>query len=265
MIQLLGVPFDANSSFLRGPAYAPQRIRWMETEGSANSFSEDGHEFIPGKNYRDVGDLSFESTDPQAAFQLIKSQAKSLIQGGDKLIALGGDHSVSYPLIDAHAEKYSGLNILHFDAHADLYENFDQNLYSHASPFARLMETGRINSLTQVGIRTLNLHQREQAKRYGVHVIQMKDLTDSFLQTLQAPLYLSLDLDVLDPAYAPGVSHHEPGGMSTRQLIDLIQKIPFEIIGADLVEYNPKRDLNDVTAMVAYKLLKELMAKMMRD
>ena len=124
------------------------------------------------------------------------------------------------------------------------------------------METGLVKSLTQVGIRTMNTHQRAQAIRYKVSVCEMKDFSLDFIKTLRAPLYISLDLDVLDPAFAPGVSHHEPGGLSTRELIKLIQSIPVSIVGADIVEYNPVRDLNNVTAMVAYKLFKELVSKM---
>jgi arginase family enzyme len=113
-----------------------------------------------------------------------------------------------------------------------------------------------------VGIRTLSKHQREQAQKFGVKVIEMKDFSFDFIQNLAAPLYISLDLDVLDPAFAPGISHHEPGGMTTRELIKIIQAIPVEIVGADIVEYNPVRDVQNMTAMVAYKLLKELIAKM---
>jgi agmatinase len=178
------------------------------------------------------------------------------------VISIGGDHSVSFPILSAFADKYEKINILHLDAHADLYDNFDNNPYSHASPFARIMESGVIHSLTQVGIRTLNTHQREQARKFGVKVIEMKDFNYDFIKTLQSPLYISLDLDVLDPAFAPGISHHEPGGMTTRELIRIIQNISVEIIGVDIVEYNPMRDINNMTAMVAYKLLKEFVAKM---
>ena len=113
-----------------------------------------------------------------------------------------------------------------------------------------------------MGIRTLNRHQREQANKYGVNVIEMRHLHFDFLKTLQSPLYVSLDIDVLDPAFAPGVSHHEPGGLTTRQLIRIIQNIEVNIVGADLVEYNPIRDINNMTAMVCYKLFKELIDKM---
>jgi agmatinase len=177
-------------------------------------------------------------------------------------MSLGGDHSVSYPIIEAHKPFYPDLHILHFDAHADLYDNFDDNPYSHASPFARIMETGGIASLTQVGIRTLEPHQRAQAKRFGVNQIEMKNFSMDFIRELKGPLYISLDLDALDPAFAPGVSHHEPGGLSTRKMITMIQQIQVPVVGADLVEYNPTRDVKEMTAMVGYKLMKELIAIM---
>ncbi len=262
MIKLIGIPFDANSSFLRGPSYAPQRIRLMDTDGSANSFSENGLEVKEGINYQDCGDIHFENTNSKIAFDTIGDKIKQLRSDKSKVISFGGDHSISYPVINAFADENTKLNILHLDAHADLYDNFDNNPFSHASPFARLMESNKINSLTQVGIRTLNTHQKEQAKKYGVTIVEMKDFDFNFIQNLPSPLYISIDLDVLDPAFAPGVSHHEPGGMTSRQLIKIIQNLSCEIIGADIVEYNPVRDLHNMTAMVAYKIFKELVAKM---
>lgn len=262
MIKLIGIPYDANSSFLKGPAFAPQRIRLMDKEGSANAYTENGLEIKETVNYVDCGDISFKNTDSQLAFLTINDKIKELISDGSKVLSLGGDHSVSFPVIRAFADKYEGLNVLHLDAHADLYDNFDNNPFSHASPFARLMETGKIASLTQVGIRTFNTHQRTQAEKFKVKVIEMKDFNFDFLTDLKSPLYISLDLDVLDPAYAPGISHHEPGGMTTRQLLKIIQNLDVEIVGADIVEYNPVRDIHNMTAMVGYKMMKELMGKM---
>jgi arginase len=262
MIKLLGIPFDNNSSFLKGPAMAPPRIRLMDTDGSANAFAESVTEIANGKNYTDAGDMSFTDIDPEAVYNKIKTRVQQELKDGSKLICFGGDHSVSYPVIEAHAAQYKGLHVLHLDAHADLYDNFDNNPYSHASPFARLMEKKLLGSLTQVGIRTLNTHQQEQAAKFGVRIIEMKNFQLNFIKTLNAPLYISLDLDVLDPAFAPGISHHEPGGMTTRELINIIQSIDVNIVGADIVEYNPIRDINNMTAMVAYKLFKELVNKM---
>lgn len=262
MIKVIGIPFDSNSSFLKGPAHAPTRIGLMEHEGSTNAYSENGKEIIKGRSYEDLGDIAFKGANTADAFGMIRKAIAAQLLHPVKIFCYGGDHSVSYPVIDSFTEKFSDLHILHLDAHADLYENFFDNPYSHASPFARLLEKGKIKTLTQVGIRTLNRHQREQANKYGVNVIEMKKFSLDFVDTLQSPLYVSLDIDVLDPAFAPGVSHHEPGGLSTRQLIDIIQNIKADIVGADLVEYNPIRDLNNMTAMVCYKLFKELIAKM---
>jgi agmatinase len=263
MIKLIGIPFDANSSFLKGPSLAPPRIRLMDKDGSANGFAENGMEIIEGETYLDAGDIVFESSNPAAAFNLIKNTISRELQNNHKLCCFGGDHSISFPVIDAFTDVYSNLHVLHLDAHADLYENFDNNPYSHASPFARLLEKGNIQSLTQVGIRTLNTHQRQQAAKYAVNLVEMKDFNYSFIHNLQSPLYISIDLDVLDPAFAPGISHHEPGGLTTRELITILQKIDANIVGADIVEYNPTRDINNMTAMVAYKIFKELVAKMM--
>jgi arginase len=262
MIKIIGLPFDGNSSFLKGPALAPPRIRLMDTDGSANAFSENGTAIINGKNYTDLGDLSFTDTNPAAVYTAIKNKIEQELTAGSKIICFGGDHSVSFPIIEAHTHQYKDLNVLHLDAHADLYNNFDNNPYSHASPFARLMEKNMVRSLTQVGIRTLNTHQKEQADKFGVNVIEIKNFSYDFIKTLQAPLYISLDMDVLDPAFAPGISHHEPGGLTTRELISIIQAIPVPVVGADIVEYNPTRDVHNMTAMVAYKLFKELVSVM---
>ncbi len=263
MIKLLGIPSDQNSSFLKGPSMAPERIRLMESDGSANSFCENGKEILKGKTYSDLGDMSFSNNDSKLVYEKIKEKIKQELNHSDKIISFGGDHSISFPIINAFTDQFKDLNVLQFDAHADLYHNFDNNPFSHASPFARIMEKGMLKSLTQVGIRTLNPHQKEQSELFGTKIIEMKDFNYDFIKSLQSPLYISLDLDVLDPSFAPGLSHHEPGGMSTRQLFKIIQSISVSVVGADIVEYNPIRDINNMTAMVAYKLFKELASKMM--
>ncbi len=171
---------------------------------------------------------------------------------------------MTLPIIQAYQKHYSDLSILQFDAHPDLYDTFDGNRYSHACPFARIMEQGLVKKLVQVGIRTMTPHLQEQADRFHVKVIDMKTWPKG-LSTLRfsGPVYISIDLDVLDPAYAPGVSHLEPGGLRTRDLITVIQKIKATIVGADIVEYNPGRDINGMTAMVAAKVMKELADKML--
>jgi arginase len=164
--------------------------------------------------------------------------------------------------VKAVAKGYPDLTIFHFDAHPDLYEEFEGNRLSHACPFARIMETGVAKRLVQVGIRTINRHQREQAARYGVEVVEMRALPAYERLKSNGPVYISFDMDVLDPAFAPGISHREPGGMSVREAITHLHAIQGEIVGADLVEYNPVRDVSGMTATVGAKILKEILGQM---
>ena len=260
-LKIIGLPQDNNSSFMMGPALGPDKIKEALFCNSSNMFSESGLDLGSEGIWEDAGNLNLKNLKGQAAFFKIRSAILDLLQKGDHLIGLGGDHSVSWPTIDAHSEIYPSLNILHFDAHPDLYDSLLGNRYSHASPFARLMETGKFQRLVQVGIRTLNKHQKEQAERFGVEIYEMSDLSKVNKITFEGPVFCSVDLDVLDPAFAPGVSHFEPGGMSTRFLLDFLRTFKGNLVGADIVELNPRRDFHDLTAMVGAKILKELISR----
>jgi len=124
------------------------------------------------------------------------------------------------------------------------------------------MEAGLAKRLVQVGIRTINRHQREQAERFGVEVVEMRALPAYEKLKSAGPVYITFDMDVLDPAFAPGISHREPGGMSVREAIAHLHAISGQIVGADLVEYNPVQDVAGVSASVAAKILKEILGKM---
>jgi len=210
--------------------------------------------------FRDLGDL--ELADGIAALEQIEVTIESLLERGVYVLSLGGDHAMTYPILRAYGKRYDNLNILQLDAHPDLYDEFEGRRTSHACPFARIMEENLAERLVQVGIRTMNPHQRTQAERFGVEVIEMQRWQPETDLDFEGPLYLSLDLDVLDPAFAPGVSHHEPGGLSTRDVLQLIQGLRAPIVGADIVEFNPRRDPVGITAMVAAKFLKEIAGRM---
>jgi len=255
-IIIQGIQFDEKSSFQQGPSLAPPLIRDALYSGSMNLFAESGIT-IETNRVVDKGDF-----DIKVYFD-IEDVTKEHLESGAKIFTLGGDHSITFPIIKAHHNKYPVLDILHIDAHADLYHDYEGDKYSHACPFARIMENGFAARLVQVGIRTLNTHQAEQAEKYKVEVHQMKDLDLSNIEKFKNPLYISLDMDAFDPAFAPGVSHHEPGGLSSRQVIHLIQSIDTEVVGADIVEYNPTRDFQDMTAFLAAKMMKEILGKMM--
>ena len=255
-IIIQGIQFDEKSSYQKGPKLAPPLIREALNCGSANMFAENLTS-IENSKIEDKGDFEISN------YFDIEKITKTHLDSGAKVYTLGGDHSITFPIIKAHFEKYPKLDILHIDAHCDLYDNFEGDPYSHACPFARIMENGLAVKLVQVGIRTLNTHQAEQAEKFNVEIHQMKNLDLSTIPKFKNPLYISLDMDGFDPAFAPGVSHHEPGGLTSRQVIDLIQSIETEVIGADIVEYNPDRDFQNMTAFLAAKMMKEIVAKMM--
>jgi agmatinase len=255
---LLGIPFDANSSYLRGAAGAPPLIRGAFHCDSSNSSTESGLE-LDSESVLDAGDLDLPG---DSAFAAIEAAVGQLLDKGQTPVCLGGDHSITYPILRAFKKRFADLTIVHFDAHPDLYDEFQESRYSHACPFARIMEEGCAKRLIQVGIRTMNAHQRQQAARFGVEVVEMREMPALERLNLAGPVYVSFDVDVLDPAFAPGISHREPGGMSVREAISHLHAITGDIVGVDLVEYNPKQDVSQLTAMVCAKILKEILGKM---
>jgi agmatinase len=254
-IIIQGIKYDEKSSFQKGPGLAPPLIREALHCGSSNYYTENGNS-IEDIDITDKGDYKISEY-----FEIGRITSEHLKQNG-KILTLGGDHSITFPIVKAHHQKYPVLDILQIDAHSDLYDVFDGDKFSNACPFARIMENKLAARLVQVGIRTLNTHQAEQAEKYNVEIHDMKNLDLTKIPEFRNPLYISLDMDGFDPAYAPGVSHHEPGGLSSRQVIELIQGLDAEIIGADIVEYNPDRDFQNMTAFLAAKMMKEILVKM---
>jgi agmatinase len=255
-VALIGLPSDRNSSFLRGAAAGPAAIRAALASEAGNPAAENGREIGDGIDLTDLGDLPLDAGGDDHA--LIDTAVGAAVADGRTPILLGGDHAVTWPAVAALVRRIGPVSILHIDAHPDLYDDFEGNPASHASPFARIMERGLATRLVQVGIRTLNRHCREQAARFGVEIVPMRGFDPARVPIPDGPLYVSVDLDGLDPACAPGVSHAEPGGLTTRQLLDLLQRIDRPLVGADIVELNPSRDINGVTAILAAKLVREL-------
>src|SRR5438105_582477 len=232
-VRLIGLPTDSHSSFLRGAAAAPPAIRAALHSDHANMATECGLEIGQDLSLEDFGDLPLDETDKDLG--RIANAAREAKADGAIPIFLGGDHMVTFPIVGGLAEEYGAVNILHFDAHPDLYEDFGGDPLSHASPFARIKERGFARRLVQVGIRTLNRECRRQVETYGVEIVEMRAFTPGRVPIPEGPLYISIDMDALDPAFAPGVSHHEPGGLSVRDLISGLPRVETPIVGADVV------------------------------
>jgi arginase len=259
VVRLIGAPTDINSSFECGAALGPPAIRAALWADRGNMACEDGQEIGVDICLEDAGDLPLlgENGHDDA---LISQAITAALNTGAMPLVLGGDHAVSVPVVAALAARYGPLNILHFDAHPDLYDDFNGNPRSHASPFARIMEAGYANRLVQVGIRTMNAHCRKQAARFGVEAVEMRNFSVEVVPLLEGPLFISLDLDGLDPAFVPGVAHPEPGGLTVRELLAVLNQQSARLVGADIVELNPTRDFGDVSAITAAKLVRELAA-----
>ncbi|MHB8095108.1 MAG: agmatinase [Candidatus Aminicenantales bacterium] len=262
-IAVLGVPFDEKSSYLRGAAGGPAAIRRTSTGKCYNEYTELGVDLATETVLVDRGDVD-TSGDMDKTFALTEKAVEEILGKGAVPVLLGGDHSITYPVIKAFSRKYRALDILHFDAHPDLYQDLYGDRLSHACPFARILEDGLAANLVQVGIRTWNPDHRELAAKHGVRMIEMKDFPQTLSLEFKNPLYISFDLDALDPAFAPGVSHHEPGGLTTRQAVQIIQGLKASIVGLDIVELNAARDPSGITAAAAFKIFKETAGKIIR-
>ena len=260
-LAIIGIRYDENSSFTKGAADAPPQIRAALRSDAWNLTSENGTDLSGDATFFDAGDI--EPVPGSDMITLIENSVHTLIADGLSPISLGGDHSITHPIVRAFAQKYRDLSVLHFDAHPDIYDSYQGNRNSHASPFARIMEQKLVKRLVQVGIRTFTSDQREQVRKFGVESVEMRNLTPGLQLEFDGPVYISFDVDALDPAFAPGVSHREPGGLSTRQAIDLIQRLKGNVVGADIVEFNPRMDPLHITGTVCAKILKEIAARML--
>ena len=259
-----GLPCDAQSTFRRGPADAPSRIRLAYDGRCYNATTELGADLAGLVS--DAGDWfpggSWEETREDYRFR-----AEELLAGEAVPFFAGGDHAITMPLVEALEVLEEPVHVVQLDAHPDLYPEFDGDRWSHACVGARILEMEHVASLTQIGVRTLNQPQLEVARRHAgrLTILEARDLSirPSDLSHIPdgAPVYLTVDLDAFDPAYAPGVSHPVPGGISPRQALALIQEAPWRLVGMDAVEVNPSLDQGDRTAVLAARLLHEAMGR----
>ena len=256
----VGLPDDQQSSYLQGCAQAPDSIRYAYDGNSYNSTTESGVDLA--KAVLDLGNWPPQSSWDLTA-QSYYEKAQFLFRDGKIPFFAGGDHAVTIPIAKALDVLNQPIHIVQIDAHPDIYPELGGNPYSHACVASRLLEYEHIASITQIGIRTMNKVQKEVANKFRnrVHLLPARELSEQLPSLLHiptgAPVYLTIDLDGLDPAFAPGVSHPVPGGLSSRQVLNIIQQARWNLVGMDVVELNPNRDVNNQTAILAARLLHE--------
>ncbi len=262
-VQMLGLPTDRNSSFMKGASRAPEVVRKIMASGMSNLTAENGCDLDDPAVLKDLGSLELHEDDGD--FEKIRETAMKLFSKGTALF-IGGDHFVTWPILEGFtAATRLKPHLVQIDAHPDFYPEFDGSPTSHASTMARVMERNLAGSLTQIGLRTINKIQQKQIEKHGVTVFPASTGIPDKRELPSGITYLTIDLDGLDPAFAPGVSHHEPGGLTTREVIRLIWSLPGPLVGGDIVEYNPANDIHGMTAAVVMKLVKEMVARIVSD
>lgn len=237
----------------------PKAIR--ELAISLNTCTERGLDLID-VDAVDCGDLALSNRVKQA-FANIESNVSKIIESGSVAIVLGGDHSITMPCFEAALKHHPNLRLLYFDAHPDLYPDYEGDPYSHACSTYHILnlEGMRGDRVTQVGIRASTPSQQEVAGKSEIQTIPAWEV-DGFVYQSNDPVYLSFDIDVLDPAYAPGCGNPVPGGISSRQAFNLIQSIRAPIVAMDVVEVNPLLDLHGITALAAARVVVECLGVM---
>ncbi len=256
-----GLPDASQSSFHHGSEAAPARIRAAYDGRCYNSCSERGVD-LAGR-VEDRGDLPSGTTWAETA-QRYRHFAEEALTSGKIPFFAGGDHAVTVPVAEALAVLGEPIHVVQFDAHPDLYPEYEGNRHSHACTIHRLLEMPHIQFVTQIGIRASEESQRRVARRFQDRLAAMEAR-----QAMSAPfphppdtaaVYVTLDLDALDPAFAPGVSHPLPGGLFPRPLLDWFVDARWRLVGMDVVEVNPSLDERDRTSILAARLLHEAMA-----
>jgi|688.fasta_scaffold160876_3 agmatinase len=256
----VGLPDDQQSSYLKGCAQAPNIIRDAYDGYSYNSTTDSGIDLAA--SVIDLGDWLPENSG-DLTVESYYQQARSLFLAGKIPFFAGGDHAVTIPIGKALDTLGQPIHIIQIDAHPDMYPEMGGSIYSHACVASRLLEYDHIASITQIGIRTMNRVQQEVVDKFSdrLHLFPARELSEKLPSLshipIGAPVYLTIDLDGIDPAFAPGVSHPVPGGLSSRQVLNLIQQGHWRLVGMDVVELNPDRDVNNQTAFLAARLLHE--------
>jgi arginase len=260
---LLGIPTDARSSYLRGAAAAPARVRQALGSKAASGWAERLVRVECPDTLEDTGDV--DCTEIEAVHERIEQAASAFARISRPFIALGGDHAVTYPILRGLKAGYRAVTVLQIDAHACLHDRYADDPLSHLCVAARVMEEQLAVRLVQAGVRTGSAHEHEQARRFNVEQIDMRAWADGARPSTSGLVYLSIDLDGFDPAFAPGVSHREPGGLTVREVLTVVDTIGGDLIGADIVEFNPSQDIGGLTAGLVAKLIKEIAAQFMTE
>jgi agmatinase len=273
-IALVGVPFDGGTTYRAGARLGPRHIR---VQSALIRPYHPNLKINPFDHHRvaDFGDISVNPLSIEDTFRRVEGAIDDLLQHGVRPICVGGDHSIALPILRAMAKRHQPLNVIHFDAHSDTWDEYFGSKYSHGTPFRRAIEEGLIDPacMLQVGLRgqVYGEEDFDFARSQGIEFLFTEDIfergipwvIERFQRFRGTPCYLTFDIDVVDPAFAPGTGTPQVGGPSSREIVALIRGLQgLQFVGADLVEVSPPYDSAEITSLLAANLLYEFLCLM---
>ena len=263
-VAVVGVPFDSGVSYRPGARFGPAAIR--EASRLLRPYHP-GLDFSPFEAVQvaDAGDMAINPFNLDEAIDQVEQHADALVRAGSKLVTIGGDHTIALPLLRTMARRHGPVALLHFDAHLDTWDTYFGAPYTHGTPFRRAHEEGIMDSsaVCHVGTRGPLYGKKDLTddQRMGFGIVTSADVmrqgVDSVVQALRErigarPVYVSVDIDVLDPAHAPGTGTPEAGGMTSRELLEILRGLSgCDLVGADVVEVAPAYDHAEITSIAA--------------
>jgi len=262
-VVLYGMPMDWTVSYRPGSRFGPARIR--EVSIGLEEYSPYLDRELFDLNYYDAGDIPLPFGNPQKSIDLIEEYVGKLLAEDKFPLGMGGEHLVSWPVMKAMAAKYKDLAIIHMDAHTDLREHYEGEPLSHSTPIRKIAEHIGPENVFSFGIRSGMKEEFDWAKENGMHISKfevLEPLKEMLPKLSGRPVYVTIDIDVLDPAHAPGTGTVDAGGITSKELLASIYEIArseVNVVGADLVEVAPIYDHSEQTANTASKLIREMM------
>jgi agmatinase len=272
-IVVAGVPFDSGVSYRPGARFGPNHIREASRLLRPYNPALDVSPFA-ATQVADAGDIVANPFDIHEAIATVEAAALDLTSTGSRLVTLGGDHTIALPLLRAAARRHGPVALLHFDAHLDTWDTYFGAEYTHGTPFRRAVEEGLLDTeaISHVGTRGPLYGKRdlEDDRRFGFGIVTAGDVFRQGVEEVIAklrtrlgtrPLYISIDVDVMDPAFAPGTGTPEAGGISSRELLEILRGLAgLNLIGADVVEVAPVYDHAEITGVAASHIAYDLLS-----
>jgi agmatinase len=274
-VAVLGVPFDAGVSYRPGARFGPAHVRESSRLLRPYNPAADVQPFA-SQQVVDAGDLAVNPFDIDEALRQIEAGARDVLERAGRLVTIGGDHTIALPLLRAMAAKHGPVAVVHFDAHLDTWDTYFGAATTHGTPFRRASEEGLIDTsgCLHVGTRgpLYSMQDLADDASLGFHVVPSVEIDDLGARGVfdrivervaDRPVYLSIDIDVLDPAFAPGTGTPEAGGMTSRELLAVLRGFAgLNLVGADVVEVSPAYDHAEITGIAASHTVYEILSAM---